>query len=72
VVRLLQKNFNRLNQNYRRGFYYGKTEHLMKLVEFDVHKDKFIKYINEFVQELQCHSKWIGLIMKDNMSVIEE
>jgi len=44
----------------------------MKLVEFDVHKDKFIKYINEFVQELQCHSKWIGLIMKDNMSVIEE
>ena len=25
----------------------------MKSVEFVVHKDKFVKYLNEFVQELQ-------------------
>ena len=56
----LQEDFKRLNQNYQdylRDFYSGKTEKLMKSVEFMVHKDKFIKYLNEFVQELQRHSK---------------
>lgn len=55
----LQEDFKRLNQNYQdylRDFYSGKTEKLMKSVEFMVHKDKFIKYLNEFVQELQRHS----------------
>ena len=43
----LQEDFKRLNQNYQdylRDFYSGKTEKLMKSVEFMVHKDKFIKY----------------------------
>lgn len=44
----------------------------MKSVEFVVHKDKFIKYLNEFVQELQRHSKRIEQILSDNMLVIEE
>ena len=44
----------------------------MKSVEFVVHKDKFIKYLNEFVQELQRHSKRIEQILSDNMPVIEE
>lgn len=59
---MLQEDFKRLNQNYQdylRDFYSGKTEQLMKSVEFVVHKDKFIKYLNEFVQELQRHSKRI-------------
>ena len=72
---LLQEDFKRLNQNYQdylRDFYSGKTEQLMKSVEFVVHKDKFIKYLNEFVQELQRHSKRIEQILSDNMLVIEE
>ena len=72
---LLQEDFKRLNQNYQdylRDFYSGKTEQLMKSVEFVVHKDKFIKYLNEFVQELQRHSKRIEQILSDNMPVIEE
>ena len=72
---MLQEDFKRLNQNYQdylRDFYSEKTEQLMKSVEFVVHKDKFIKYLNEFVQELQRHSKRIEQILTDNMSVIEE
>lgn len=44
----------------------------MKSVEFVVHKDKFIKYLNEFVQRVQHHSKRIEQILSDNMPVIEE
>lgn len=72
---MLQEDFKRLNQNYQdylRDFYSGKTEQLMKSVEFVVHKDKFIKYLNEFVQELQRHSKRIEQILTDHMSVMEE
>lgn len=72
---LLQEDFKRLNQNYQdylRDFYSGKTEQLMKSVEFVVHKDKFIKYLNEFVQELQRHSKRIEQILTEHMSVMEE
>ena len=72
---MLQEDFKRSNQTYQdylRAFYSGKTEQLMKSVEFVVHKDKFIKYLNEFVQELQRHSKRIEQILTDNMSVIEE
>ncbi len=72
---LLQEDFKRLNQNYQdylRDFYSGKTDQLMKSVEFVVHKDKFIKYLNEFVQELQHRSKRIEQILTESMSVIEE
>ena len=71
---LLQEDFKRLNQNYQdylRDFYSGKTEQLMKSVEFIVHKDKFIQYLNEFVQELQRYSKRIAKTLSDNMTVIE-
>lgn len=71
---LLQEDFKRLNQNYQdylRDFYSGKTEHLMKSVEFVLHKDKFIKYLNEFVQELQHHSKRIERILIKNIPVVE-
>lgn len=71
---LLQEDFKRLNQNYQdylRDFYSGKTEHLMKSVEFVLHKDKFIKYLNEFVQELQHHSKRIEQILVKSIPVVE-
>jgi uncharacterized protein (TIGR02677 family) len=72
---LLQEDFKRLNQNYQdylRDFYSGKTEHLMKSVEFVLHKDKFIKYLTDFVQELQHHSKRIEQILVRQMSIIED
>lgn len=62
----LQEDFRRLNQNYQdylRDFYSGKTEHLMKSVEFVIHKDKFIRYLNEFIQELQHYSRRIENIL---------
>ena len=71
---LLQEDFKRLNQNYQdylRDFYSGKTDHLMKSVEFVIHKDKFIKYLNEFVQELQLHSRRIEQILVKNVPVME-
>lgn len=72
--RLLQEDFKRLNQNYQdylRDFYSGKSEQLMKSVEFIVHKDKFIKYLNEFVQELQRHSRRIEQILGKNLPLME-
>ena len=71
---MIQEDFKRLNQSYQdylRDFYSGKTEQLMKSVEFVLHKDKFIKYLNEFVQELQRHSKRIEQILSSNILVIE-
>lgn len=71
---MLQEDFKRLNQNYQdylRDFYSGKTDHLMKSVEFVLHKDKFIKYLNEFVQELQHHSKRIEQILTRQIPIME-
>ena len=72
---MLQEDFKRLNQNYQdylRDFYSGKSEQLMKSVEFVVHKDKFIKYLMEFVQEMQRHSHRIEQILKRNIPIMEE
>ena len=71
---LLQEDFKRLNQNYQdylRDFYSGKSEHLMKSVEFVLHKDKFIQYLTDFVQELQHHSKRIEHLLMRQMPIIE-
>ena len=71
---MLQEDFKRLNQNYQdylRDFYSGKSEHLMKSVEFVLHKDKFIKYLTDFIQELQHHSKRIEQILRQKMQLIE-
>ena len=43
----------------------------MKSVEFMVHKDKFIKYLNEFVQELQRHSKRMEQLLEKNTECME-
>ena len=71
---LLQEDFKRLNQNYKdylRDFYSGKADRLMKSVEFVLHKDKFVKYLNEFVQELQHHAKRIGQLLLLHIPLIE-
>ncbi len=71
---LLQEDFKRLNQNYQdylRDFYSGKTERLMKSVEFVLHKDKFIAYLTDFVQELQRYSRRMEQILVRQAPVIE-
>lgn len=71
---LLQEDFKRLNQNYQdylRDFYSGKTERLMKSMEFVLHKDKFIKYLTDFVQELQHRSRRIERILVQQIPTIE-
>ena len=71
---MLQEDFKRLNQNYQdylRDFYSGKTDHLMKSIEFVIHKDKFIRYLNEFVQELQHHSRRIEQILVKSIPLME-
>ena len=71
---LLQEDFKRLNQNYQdylRDFYSGKADRLMKSVEFVIHKDKFIRYLNEFIQELQHHSRRMEQILNRTRDGIE-
>ena len=71
---LIQEDFKRLNQNYQdylRDFYSGKSDRLMKSVEFIVHKDRFIQYLNEFVQELQRKSRRIAVLLKQHQKLIE-
>lgn len=71
----LQEDFKRLNQNYQdylREFYSGKSENLLKSVEFVMHKDKFIQYLNDFVQELQHHSKEIEVLLYQIIPIVEE
>ena len=72
---MLQEDFKRLNQNYQdylRDFYSGKSEQLMKSVEFFVHKDKFVKYLTEFIQEMQRHSHRIEQSLLKNIPLMEE
>lgn len=70
----LQEDFKRLNQNYKdylREFYSGKSEKLLKSIEFIVHKDRFIAYLKEFIQELQRHANRISMILEKESAFIE-
>lgn len=70
----LQEDFKRLNQNYQdylREFYSGRAEKLLKSVEFIIHKDRFIAYLKEFIQEMQVHAVKIAKIIKKREAVIE-
>ena len=65
--RNLQDDFKRLNQNYQdyhREFYTGRSEKILKSVEFITHKDKFISYLQDFIKELQKHSDIISSIIR--------
>ena len=64
----LQEDFKRLNRNYQdylREFYSGKSDKVLKSIEFVVHKDRFISYLQEFVQQLQNKSIRIENIIKN-------
>lgn len=70
----LQEDFKRLNQNYQdylREFYSGKSDKLMKSVEFILHKDRFIQYLNEFIQEMQKASRHIARLLNQKSGQIE-
>lgn len=70
----LQEDFKRLNQNYQdylREFYSGRAEKYLKSVEFIIHKDRFISYLKEFVQEMQVHASRIAGIIKRRETIIE-
>ena len=60
----LQEDFRFLNQNYQdylREFYTGKSEKILKSLEFVIHKERFISYLQEFIQELTDYSRpWCG------------
>lgn len=59
---ILQEDFRSLNQNYKdylRDFYTSDTRALMQSVEFVLHKDRFIQYLNHFIKQMQMHSKKI-------------
>lgn len=52
----LQEDFRRLNQNYQdylREFYAGKSDKLLKSLDLILHKDLFITYLKDFIQEMQ-------------------
>ncbi len=70
----LQEDFKRLNRNYQdylREFYSGKSDRLMKSVEFILHKDRFIQYLNEFIKEMQKHSRHIARLLTLKSGQIE-
>ncbi len=71
----LQEDFRRLNQNYQdylREFYSGKTDSMMKSVEFVQHKDRFIQYLNEFIINLQKYSRRIAKTIQRISPIMEE
>ena len=55
-----------------RDFYSERAGALMKSMEFVIHKDKLIQYLNEFVQELQRYSRRIARLIGQNKPCIEE
>lgn len=70
----LQEDFKRLNRNYQdylREFYSGSGEQLLKSVEFVLHKDRFISYLREFIQQMQQYSSEIAAILSQNSETIE-
>lgn len=73
--RNLQEDFKRLNQNYQdylREFYSGNSDKMLKSVEFILHKDLFITYLRDFIQDLQVYSARIERLLKQVPKSVEE
>ena len=72
----LQEDFKRLNRNYQdylREFYSGKSDKVLKSIKFVIHKDRFISYLQEFVQQLQNKSLCIeNIIKKLSQQMVDE
>ncbi len=63
----LQSDFKRLNQNYQdyiRTFYSPDTDKFMKSMDFIIYKDNLVKYLREFVKELQRNSSSIESFLR--------
>lgn len=72
--RNLQEDFKRLNRNYQdylREFYSGNSDKMLKSVEFILHKDLFITYLKDFIQDLQIHSARIERLLKQVPKSVE-
>lgn len=66
--RSLNTDFKNLNENYQdylRTFYSPKAEELMQTTEFLIFKERLIKYLREFIKELQINSFKIEKILKE-------
>lgn len=71
----LQEDFKRLNQNYQdylREFYSGRADKVLKSVDFILHKDRFISYLKDFIQELQVNTTKIENSLKGISKQIED
>lgn len=63
---LLQQDFRQLTnryQDYLRDFYSAHAEHILQTSEFLPYKDKVVRYLQEFVLELQRHAEKIRRIL---------
>lgn len=59
---LLQDDFQNLNNNYKdylRDFYVTDTKNLVKSVDFVMHKERFIQYLQNFIKQMQLKSRKI-------------
>ena len=60
--RMLMEDFKTLNQNYKdylRSFYNPDTKALLQSMEFIMHKERFIQYLNNFIKQMQLQSRKI-------------
>lgn len=63
---LLQQDFRQLThryQDYLRDFYSAHAEHILQTSEFLPYKDKVVRYLQEFVLELQRHAEKIRRVL---------
>lgn len=58
------EDFQRLTQNYKdylREFYGADTKALLQSMEFIMHKERFINYLNNFIRQMQLQSRKIRI-----------
>lgn len=67
--------FQRLNQNYQdylRDFYVADSHSFMQSMEFIIHKDRFIEYLNSFIKQMQLHARKIQSSLNNENNQFEE
>lgn len=72
---MFKEDFSKLNQNYKdylRNFYTSDSKTLMQSVEFIIHKDQFIQYLNNFIKQMQMKSRKIKVWLEKTDSIFEQ
>lgn len=72
---MLQEDFKIMNQNYKdylRDFYNPDMGNLLKSVEFVLHKDRFIQYLEKFIRQMQMQSRKIRSLLEKVDPVFKE